>query len=158
MTHDADPLRHADLTVLLGMSFQVVLAEFTQRLDAAGYAELRPVHGFVFQQLRGPGLTGTELAQRLGVTKQAVGQIVTELEKRGYVRKAPHPNGGRAQLIQLTERAHDHLDVAGRLLRAVESELADRIGDTDLAHLREQLATLVRAAVGDAIPPLRPIW
>nr|WP_207387201.1 MarR family transcriptional regulator [Frankia sp. Cppng1_Ct_nod] len=92
---------------------QVVVAEFVGRVDAAGYADLRPVRGMVFQALRGSGATGTELADRLGVTKQAAGQMVDDLEMRGYVRRQPHPDGGRRRLIVLTDKALDHLVVAG---------------------------------------------
>ncbi|MFY1692146.1 MarR family transcriptional regulator [Plantactinospora sp. WMMB782] len=52
------------------------------------------MHGLVFQALRGGGATGTELADRLGVTKQAAGQIVDDLERRGYLRREPHPGAG----------------------------------------------------------------
>ncbi|WP_322761080.1 hypothetical protein [Frankia sp. Cr2] len=58
----ADPLERTELTFLFGMAFQLVLSEFVSRLDAAGYAELRPVHGLVFQLLHGSGTTSTELA------------------------------------------------------------------------------------------------
>ena len=43
-----DPLAGTELTFLLGISFQLVLAEFTRRLDAAGHGDLRPVHGMIF--------------------------------------------------------------------------------------------------------------
>ena len=156
--HTDDPLARAELTFLLGMAFQLVLREFVSRVDAAGYADLRPVHGLVFQALRGPGATSTELADQLGVTKQAAGQIVDELEKRGYVRRQPHPGGGRRRLVVLTDKALEHLAVAGRVLHGLEAELADRLGDADLAGLRTELARLVRELSGDTMPPLRPVW
>ncbi|HEY4465049.1 MAG TPA: MarR family transcriptional regulator [Streptosporangiaceae bacterium] len=153
-----DPLGDQELTFLLGTAFQVVLAEFVRRLNAAGYSELRPVHGMIFQILAGPGATSTELAERLGVTKQAAGQMVAELEKRGYVRRKMHPDGGRRRLIVLTDKALGHLTVAGHILHDLEAELAVQINDTNLATLRAELSRVVHAMVGDAIPPLRPIW
>ncbi|HEV2633849.1 MAG TPA: MarR family transcriptional regulator [Actinocrinis sp.] len=158
MTPDRDPLQGTDLTFLLGIAFQVVLAEFVGRLDAAGYADLRPVHGLVFQQLHGAGLTSTELAERLGVTKQAAGQLVTDLEARGYLRREPHPHGGRWRLIVLTDKARGHLDVAGRIFHQLEAEFAARMGTENLDTLRAELARLIRGVVGDAVPPLRPTW
>jgi DNA-binding MarR family transcriptional regulator len=153
-----DPLEQSQLTFLLGMGFQLVLVEFVRRLDAQGYAEIRPMHGLVFQALRGPGLTSTELAQVLGVTKQAAGQIVNDLEDKGYVARTTHPSGGRRKLIVLTEKAHTHLAVAGRTLHALESELAEKLGDPELASLRAEVAGLIRAMAGESVPPLRPIW
>lgn len=153
-----DPLARTELTFLLGMAFQLVLRDFTQRLGQAGHTDLRPVHGMVFQALRGAGATGTELAERLGVTKQAAGQIVDDLEARGYLRREPHPDGGRRRLITLTDQAHEHLRVAGRTLHRLEAELAGQLGDPDLADLRTRLARLIRELAGDAVPPLRPSW
>lgn len=158
MALDSDPLEDVELTFLLGTAFQVLVAEFVRRLDAAGYSELRPAHGMIFQVLYDSNITSTELAERLGVTKQAAGQMVTELEKRGYLRRDTHPDGGRRRLLVLTDKAIDHMHVAGRVLRELEGELAASVGDGDLLILRSELSRLVRAMVGEAIPPLRPIW
>lgn len=145
-----------ELGFLLGLNFQLLLGEFTRRLGEAGYADLRPVHGMAFQALKGPGATATELAERLGVTKQAAGQIVDDLEKRGYVRREPHPEGGRRKLVVLTRAATDHLAVAGRVLHELEAELGAGV---DLPALRRELGRLLLALNGDgSLPPLRPVW
>ncbi|GAA2334693.1 MarR family winged helix-turn-helix transcriptional regulator [Streptomyces violaceusniger] len=153
-----DPLEHTELTFLLGMAFQLVLSEFVDRLNAVGYAELRPMHGLVFQALRGPGATTSELAEQLGVTKQAAGQIVDDLEKRGYVERRPHPAGGRRRLVVLTGKALEHLSVAGRILHELEAQLARRLHEAGLRVPRAEIAAVIRALAGDSIPPLRPIW
>lgn len=157
-TRPDDPLESTELTFLLGMSFQLVLSEFVRRVDAAGYTDLRPVHGMVFQVLHGPGATSSELADRLGVTKQAAGQIVDDLEKRGYVERRPHPAGGRRKLVVLTAKALEHLAVAGRILHTLEAQLTEQLRVSGLRVPRTELAAVVRALAGDAIPPLRPVW
>ena len=154
-----DPLASTELTFLLGISFQLVLAEFTRRLDAAGHGDVRPVHGMIFQILHGDGATSSELAERLGVTKQASGQLVADLEIRGYVRREDHPQGGRRRLIVLTEKALAHLEAAGAILHQLESEIAARAGGDTLLALRAELARLIRTMTGNGdIPPLRPQW
>lgn len=158
MPDSEDPLADAELTVLLGLAFQVVLSEFVRRTDAAGYPDLRPVHGMAFQVLARSAVTGTELAERLGVTKQAAGQLVDDLERRGYLRREPHPDGGRRKLIVLTPRARQHLAAAGAVLHGLEGELAAGLGDPQLAGLRTELARLIRELAGSEIPPLRPVW
>lgn len=154
----ADPFPGLELTFLLGMGFQLLLGEFNARLAQAGYGDLRPVHGMAFQVLRGEGATASELAERLGMTKQAAGQLVDQLEKTGYVRREPHPAGGRRRLVVLTEAAHAHLAVAGRVMHRLEAELGDRSDGPDLPVLHAELARLVRVVGGDEPPPLRPVW
>ncbi|MFD7296882.1 MarR family winged helix-turn-helix transcriptional regulator [Streptomyces sp. NPDC059897] len=153
-----DPLERTELTFLLGMAFQLVLTEFVSRVDAAGYSDLRPVHGLVFQMLKDSGATSSELAEGLGVTKQAAGQIIDDLEKRGYVERRPHPAGGRRKLVVLTDKATEHLAVAGRILHDLEGQLAERLRAAGRELPRAELAAIVRTLAGDAIPPLRPVW
>ncbi|MFD5026432.1 MarR family winged helix-turn-helix transcriptional regulator [Streptomyces sp. NPDC058373] len=153
-----DLLPEAELTYLLGMAFQLVAAEFNDRLAAVGEGGLRPVHGMVFQILARTPATSSELAERLGVTKQAADQIVDDLERRGYVRRDPHPAGGRRKLLVLTADARAHLAVAGRVLHDLEAELASRHQGATLDTLRTELAHLVRTLKADALPPLGPTW
>ena len=154
-----DPLdEHTELTFLLGMAFQLVVSEFVSRLDAAGYTDLRPMHGLVFQVLHGPGMTSSELAEQLGVTKQAAGQIIDDLERRGYVERRPHPAGGRRKLVVLTGKALEHLSVAGRVLRELERELTEKLQRAGLRVPRRELAAIIRSLAGDRLPPLRPLW
>lgn len=148
-------MARTELTFLLGMGFQLVLREFVTRLDASGYQDLRPIHGAVFQALKSSGATGTELADRLGVTKQAAGQIVDELAEKGYVTRQPHPEGGRRKLIVLTDKASQHLAVAGRILRGLEAELGETV---DFPGLRIELTKLIRTMAGPDLPALRPTW
>lgn len=159
-----DPLPGTELTFLLGMAFQLLLGEFQDRVAQAGYADLRPLHGMAFQALQTGGATSTELAGRLGVTKQAAGQLVDDLERRGYVRRLPHPAGGRRKLVVLTDQAREHLAEAGRVLHGLEAELARRLGEggrgqgADLAVLRTELTRLIRELADEELPPLRPVW
>lgn len=147
-----------ELAFLLGLGFQLLLGEFTRRLEETGHADgLRPLHGMAFQALKGPGATASELGERLGVTKQAAGQIVDDLERRGYVRREPHPEGGRRKLVVLTAAATGHLEAAGRVLHELEAELGR--GSVDVATLRTELGRLLHALNGDRpLPALRPAW
>jgi DNA-binding MarR family transcriptional regulator len=157
-TDPVDPLRHAELTYLLGMAFQVLHTEFVERVAAAGGGDVRPVHAMLFQMLRSGGATSTELANQLGITKQATGQILDQLEARGYVVRSAHPEGGRRRLVQLTAAADAYLQMAGGVLHALEAEVAADLGEAELAEMRAELARLIRRSVGTAIPPLRPLW
>jgi DNA-binding MarR family transcriptional regulator len=155
---NADELTGFELTYLLGMTFQLLLGEFVDRLDELGHGEVRPIYGMAFQVLKGEGATGTELAARLGITKQAVSEMVVHLEELGYVTRVQHPSGGRRQLIQLTEKACTHLEVAGAVLQDLEAEIIGQTGKIPVRTLRMTLAEMIVALSGGDIPPLRPTW
>ncbi|MFJ4519807.1 MarR family winged helix-turn-helix transcriptional regulator [Streptomyces sp. NPDC088810] len=155
---NADDLTDYELIYLVGMTFQLLLGEFVGRLNERGYEDIRPIDGMALQVLKGEGATGTELAAALGITKQAVSGMVTHLEERGYVMRVQHPSGGRRQLIQLTEKAYEHLSVAGAVLHDLEAEIIGQTGKIPMYTLRMTLAEMITTLSGGRIPPLRPTW
>lgn len=154
---DDDPLGHYELIFLLGLAFQQVQRDFVQHLDAAGYDDLRPAHGFALQVItQGRAVTASELAERLGITKQAGSQLVDQLVERGYVSRATHPSGGRRRLLVLTARGHQHMRDAGSILQQVEKTFTKSIDRHRLAELRSDLIAIIRtSAPAPEVPPLR---
>lgn len=119
---------------------------------ARGFGDLRPAHGFAFARLAPDGATITELAERLGVTRQGAAQLVDELLARGYVRRSRHPDDARARLITLTDRGW-------ACTRAAEEAIADTLrpwaavlGEERLRELQDDLLRIAPHA------PLRPTW
>ena len=53
---------------------------------------------------RSPGITVTDLASGLGVTKGAVSQTATKLEKKGFIRKSKDPENMKRMRMHLTEK------------------------------------------------------
>ena len=74
------------------------------RLGKLGYEEIRPAHGCVFGNMRPHGVRLTDIADRARITKQSVGEIVSNLEDLGYVERIPDPEDKRAKLVRLTPR------------------------------------------------------
>lgn len=119
---------------------------------ARGFADLRPAHGFAFTLLSGGGATIVELAQHLGVTKQAAGQMVDDLVAKGYVERRPHPTDARARLVVLTDRGWACTRAADAAAEETLRPWAEQIGERRLNELRADLARI--AAPGR----LRPLW
>src|SRR5690606_32734704 len=72
------------------LAFRSVIEEVHAELAGHGHADMRPMHGFVFQAIAragGPnGCTAADLGRALGVSKQAAGKHIETLERLGYVR------------------------------------------------------------------------
>lgn len=119
---------------------------------ARGFGDLRPAHGFAFARIAPDGATAREIADHLGVTKQAGSQLVEELIKKGYVRRRPHPSDARARLVVLTERGW-------ACTRAAEAAAAEAVAGW-VSVLGEQRVAAVWEALAVVAPGgrLRPMW
>lgn len=116
------------------------------------FADLRPAHGFAFVRLSGTGATVTQLAEHLGVTKQAAGQLVDELVAKGYVVRQPHPTDARARLVVLTERGQRCTVAATEAAAETVARWRAVLGEERFSALCEDLARIAPPG------PLRPTW
>jgi len=96
----------------------------------------------LFPHIALEGTRPSELAKRLGVSKQAVGQLVGELEAMGTVERRPDPDDGRAKRVVFTEHGLQSILQGLEHLRRVEAELAEAIGKDTMGSLREALLVL----------------
>jgi len=128
---------------LLRIPFQATVERVYQRLNEAGYTDLRPTHFAVLQQMRPEGLHVTELADLAQMTRQSMGALVGYLEERGYVERIADPSDGRAWLIRLTARGHVVEEVARAALADLEAEWASALGEKRFTALYSTLRDLV---------------
>jgi DNA-binding MarR family transcriptional regulator len=113
------------------------------RIAEAGHPEIREGHGCVFGFIDlEEGSRLTDLAASAGLTKQAVGEAVTELERLGYVTRVPDPQDGRAKIIKLTDRGLDAVIKGRRIFAEIEREWAAQIGPELVASMREAAAKI----------------
>lgn len=112
---------------------------------AARPAALRPVHTKLFPHIDFEGTRLVAIAERLGVTKQAVSQWVSELAEMGVVELVADPDDGRAKRVRFTARGMDAIHHGLGILRGIEDEVTAAVGARRMAALRETLADLVPA-------------
>jgi DNA-binding MarR family transcriptional regulator len=138
-------------TDVLQLAAQLVEA-VQEGIARRGFGDVRPAHGFAFVRISAGGATIADVAEHLGVTKQAAAQLVHQLEERGYVTRQPHPLDARAALLTLTKNG-----VACTLAaQDAASEAVERWRIT-LGELRfRELQWALRAIVQPG--PLRPSW
>lgn len=105
---------------------------------------LRAAHTALFPHLDSQGVRGAELARKLGVTKQAVSQLVTELEEWGVVEQIADPQDGRAKLVRFTARGEQGLLQGLALLGELEQELSNKMGKRRMQQLHAALLALER--------------
>lgn len=113
-----------------------------------GTPRIRPAHTSVFPHLDHAGTRLTELARRMGISKQAVGQLVDELEQMGAVVRVPDPSDGRAKLIRFSITPGSSLLDGLAHLQSLERELGEKVGPERMTALHEGLTALLAALEG----------
>jgi DNA-binding MarR family transcriptional regulator len=150
--YQAMSVEPSDLDLSLAAQFAgwAMADEIQRRLARDGFADLRFADGFVFQHLVGGPVTIGALAERLGVTQQAVSKSVADLERRGYVARAPDPDDARARLVALTARGERAIAAAREQRATLGGELAERLGERRVASARRLLLDVVAELVAEA--------
>jgi len=90
------------------------------------------------------GRVAIDQLRGLGVSKQAVSQLIDSLVLRGYLNREVDPADRRRMTIELTDRGRAVADEVGEAVGRVEAELAAMITPDELAGLRAGLAALAR--------------
>jgi DNA-binding MarR family transcriptional regulator len=137
------------------LASRALFDELHRRLALAGHEGLRPAHGFLFQALGPSGASASEIAERLGVTKQAARLIIDELEGLGYVERTEDPDDARRRPVHLTSRGEDALQCSEEAFEHLRAELAGELGTETVSEGMRLLAT-IESRYGPA--PLRPVW
>jgi DNA-binding MarR family transcriptional regulator len=131
------------LSALLTQARDITIELLHQRLSAEGFRGVRHRHGSVFRFIDPAGSRLTVLAERSGLTKQAIGELVDELERFGYVDRAADPHDRRAKIIRLTQRGVQAQVAAARILRDIEQEWARHLGQDRIDMLRQTVEEVI---------------
>lgn len=133
-------------------SFAQVLLQCARRFDEQALAlvrarsglAIRPAHTALFPHVDLAGTRLTELARRMGVSKQAVATLVDEMIEMGAFERVPDPSDARAKLIVFARRGgrlriHEGLAVLGEL----EAEAERVLGCDAVRQLHRRLSELL---------------
>ncbi|WP_135228576.1 MarR family winged helix-turn-helix transcriptional regulator [Deinococcus fonticola] len=131
----------------IGRQLQQAYRDFNTRslhkLRARGHAQLSAAHLNIIPFLDLDGTRINTLAERAGMTKQAASQLVTELEKSGYVTRQPDPSDGRAALLTFTAKGQALLQDAHALKREIADEYRAKLGEDRWHALQDALSGLL---------------
>jgi len=146
----AYPDENTPLLLLLVLATRQLVDGLQSRLVAAGFEDHRVVHHNVMAHVTYEGIRLTELADRAGVTKQAMSELVADLERLGYLERTPDPQDRRAKLITFTDRGHAAVVTATAAFADMEAQLTDRLGPRGMAAMRRGLLSMAES------PPAPP--
>lgn len=147
-----------ELTILFATAFRLAVEELHHELAKFGFDDVRPSHGFIFQKISHGGVTGNEIAEHLGITKQAASLTIDYLEEHGYVVRKPHPSDRRGKLIVLTERGWQCIRATERIFTSIENRWGKVLGDEKIQALRTDMQDLIKTFSNGNSGTFRPVW
>jgi len=125
-----------------------------QAFADAGFDDMPRNGAYVLARVYDDDASFTRLARELGISKQAVSQLIDTMVMRGYLERSPDSEDRRRMLLQLTPRGQAAATVSWEAATAVDEELLRRLSAGGVAALRAGLATLCEIAADSEVSTL----
>jgi DNA-binding MarR family transcriptional regulator len=124
---------------LLRVPAQAIQRRIIKELNMAGFEELRLPHMAVLQFPGPDGARPLALADRAGISKQAMNQLLRSLEGFSYIARSDVPGEGGARVVRFTRRGHAAYAKMVDILREIEREWSAELGPKRFGELKALL-------------------
>lgn len=124
---------------LLRVPANAIQRRIIKQLNDDGFDGLTMAHMPAIQFPGPDGFRPGTLAERSGMSKQAMNRILGSLEELGYIARFDSPHEGRARIVRFTSRGHAAYAKILSILRDIEREWSAELGQKDFAQLKELL-------------------
>lgn len=131
--------------MLMGLLLRQVRDTFADE-DWAG---LRQSHFRVLSCVPAAGVSVTDLAERVGMTKQGCGQFVTHLVQSGHLTSDPDPDDRRIRLVQRATLGDRTIAAVTERNLRIERDWAARVGEQRYRTFRQVIEDLALTAPTD---------
>jgi DNA-binding MarR family transcriptional regulator len=130
------------------------------QLEAIGINDLPRNGAFILAGIDPSGGPRQDLPAELGVTKQAVSQVIDILVNRGYLTRGSTPGDRRRVDLELTDRGQEVVAAVGRGVESVDRRLQDKVSPEQIEAMRSVLMALTEiktVAVATGAGKRRPV-
>ncbi len=97
--------------------------------------EFRLIREVLIEGERGKKIISSELARRLGITRSAVSQMVTKLEKQDVLMRTESPIDKKIAYVQLSDKAYGIFETQCRQANATMERVVEEMGEEKLSAL-----------------------
>lgn len=139
----------------IGRLLLLARRDFLERLSAKmddAAATMLQARGRLLPFIDVDGSRSVDLARSMGMTKQAVGKLVRELEEDGLLYREPDGADGRAFLVKFTDAGLEYLTRMHKCISQIERDYERLVGPDRMTVVREALSLIAYGAedVGEA--------
>lgn len=135
------PFKTSDMLIgaLLRVPAEAIHRRIIRDLNAAGFKGLSLPHMALFRFPGPDGVRPGVLAERAGISKQAMNRLLGSLEDLGYLARSDAPDESRARVVHFTKRGHAAYAKALEVLQEIEREWRAELGAREFAQLKKLL-------------------
>ncbi|MDX6284281.1 MAG: hypothetical protein QOH03_5352 [Kribbellaceae bacterium] len=131
------------LIALVERANRALQANMVRIAHLRGHPEVKPAHNAVFGTLSREGSRASDMAERVGITRQSMGEVIREMVALDILEMRPDPADRRAKLVTYSERG---LEVAadgyGHLVE-LERRFTEEFGAAEYDIARDVLSRIV---------------
>ena len=138
---------------MLRVVWQWVRDQLYAGVVAAGYDDLNSAHVGLWRYPGLQGLRPSQLADRVGITKQSVNDLLGHLERHGYLLRVPDSADGRGRVIRLTSKGRRLEQTIYAEAGAAQLRIAEILGPRRFAQLQSSLELLTEQLAGSLVVP-----
>ncbi|MBC7955165.1 MAG: MarR family transcriptional regulator [Cytophagales bacterium] len=114
---------------------QAWMGRFQRDMVAAGHPVFAEARAQLIPHIDREGTRQSDLVLRMGLSKQAVQQLVVGLERDGLIERLPDPDDARGKVVAFTERGQAMLTDANDVKKTIEKEYRTQLGAEGFAQL-----------------------
>jgi DNA-binding MarR family transcriptional regulator len=133
--------QQTNLIRVLRQSVRLITNEISKTLVLQGHGNLSARHLNVFENLAVSDNNIMSLANRAGISKQAMSKLVKEIAVEGYVNVITDKRDNRVQIVQLTDKGGDFLLFLEKEIKSKYQEILN-LGLTQKEDLEQVFRTL----------------
>lgn len=141
---DIEALKRASLGQLLFRTARLFNETAIARVQRK-HPHVRLAHTQLLPHLDGVGQRATTLAAKVGISKQAIGELLADMLASGILEQVRDPNDGRARLVRFTPAGYDAMRDGLGVLTEVAAELESAVGRDTLDRLHVDLSKVLAA-------------
>ncbi|GAA0963429.1 MarR family winged helix-turn-helix transcriptional regulator [Kribbella koreensis] len=139
---DRPRLDRKPLIALIDRANRAMQADMVRIAHLRGHPEVKPAHNSVFATLAEGGSRAIDMAERAGITRQSMGEVVRDMVALGILEMRPDPADRRAKLVTYTEHGREvSADGHGHLIE-LERRFAAEFGVVEYEIARDILGRI----------------
>jgi DNA-binding MarR family transcriptional regulator len=124
---------------LVHVANRAMQTDMVRQAHERGYTEVKQAHNAVFGFLGEGGARASVMAERAGMTRQSMGEIIRDLVSLGILEMRPDPDDRRAKVVFYTKKGLELTTGGHQHILDLEERFAEEFGAEPYEHLRTAL-------------------